>query len=136
MIHPLVDRGSGLAKVFPASGDGKYGIIFAHNMDNNPAYQNFYLFTIENNEYFALQKVRGSQVETVVSEPVKPGIIGTSGDLYLRVKAFNNFALLYANGELLKMVSIDEPVKGGIGLYAGPKIRVEFSQIKAAPAEH
>jgi protein phosphatase len=124
------------AKVLSGSGNGKYGIIFAHNAVNTPKYQNFYLFTIDNAGHFALHKVAGTQVQTIVSEVIKPGIIGSSGQVYLRLKAFNNVVLMYANGELLKMVTIAEQVKGEVGLYVDPKLSVEFSRIKVSPAEN
>jgi tetratricopeptide (TPR) repeat protein len=125
-----------MAKALSVGNNARYGVIFAHNTENTPEYQNFYLFTIDNAEHFALQKVVGTHVKTIISEVIKPGIIGSSGQVYLRLKALDNFVLLYANGELLKMVSIDESVKGGVGLYVDPKLRVEFSKIKISPAEY
>jgi hypothetical protein len=124
------------AKVLSGSGDGKYGIIFAHNTAIASKFQNFYLFTIDNGGHFALQKVVGTYVKTIVSEVMKPGIIGSSGEVYLRLKAFNSYILMYANGELLKMVSVDEQVSGGVGLYVDPKLSIEFSRLKISPAEN
>lgn len=124
-----------VASVLSGSGEGKFGIILGHKPGQILQPKNFYLFTIDRTEHFTLQKINQPEAKTLVAEVVKPGIISNFSKIHLRVKCLNNFILLYANGELLKIVSVDEPVQGGIGLYSDPHISVEFSQIQIAPLE-
>lgn len=122
-----------IAKVLSGSGAQRFGIILGHNWDDGAPEQNFYLFTVSLEGSFAFQKVTQAGVQTLISEAIKPGILGHTGQAHLRVKSLDGFILMYANGELLKMAPIGQPVKGGIGLYADPKISVEFSRLKISP---
>jgi len=122
-----------VASLLSGAGEGKFGIILGHNTEQSPQSQNFYLFTIDKTEHFTLQKIGRAGIKTLVNEIVKPGIISNFSKVHLRVKSLNNFILMYANGELLKIASVDEPVKGGVGLYSDPHISVEFSQLQISP---
>lgn len=124
-----------VASVLSGSGEGKFGIILGHKPGQNLQPKNFYLFTIDKTEHFTLQKINQPGVETLVTEVIKPGIISNFSKIYLRVKCLNNFILMYANGELLKIVSVGEPIKGGVGLYSDPHLSVEFSQLQISPVE-
>lgn len=124
-----------VASVLSGSGEGKFGIILGHEPEFGLKPQNFYLFTIDRTEHFTLQKIDQPEVKTLVTEVIKPGIISNFSQVHLRVKSLNNFILMYANGELLKIVSVGEPVKGGVGLYSDPRISVTFSQLQISPVE-
>ena len=121
------------ARVLSGSGTQRFGIILGHHVGDGMPERGFYLFTVDLGGYFSLQKVLQAGVQTLISEAIKPGILGQTGQVQLRVKTLNGFILMYANGELLKMAPIGQPVKGGIGLYADPKISVEFSRLKISP---
>lgn len=124
------------AKVLSASGSGRYGIIFGTDAEASSGSTNFYLFLIDEGGQFILQYIAADKVKTLVSDPIKPGILNASHVVHLKVKSFENNLLLYANGELLKMVSLAEPVAGGVGIYVDPRMSVEFSRFKIAPAQY
>lgn len=124
-----------VASLLSGAGEGKFGIILGHEVRQSLQPQNFYLFTIDKTEHFTLQKVDRAGVKTLVDEVIKPGIISNFNRVHLRVKCLNNFILMYANGELLKIASVNEPVRGGVGLYSNPHISVEFSQLQISPVE-
>ncbi len=123
------------AKVLSASGGGRYGIIFGHNGDASPGAKNFYIFLIDQEGQFILQHIAADKVKTLVSDPIKPGILSASRVVHLKVKNFDNNILLYANGELLKMVTLAQPAVGGVGMYVDPRMNVEFSRFKISPAQ-
>lgn len=113
---------------------GRYGIIFGHETAGKQPYRHFYLFFVNGNGQYALVEVNDRQVNKLVSENIRPDFFAQHDKVYLKVKYFGKLILLYANGELLKMVPVDRPRKGGVGLYADPKLNVEFSNFKVAPA--
>lgn len=123
------------AKVLSASGGGRYGIIFGHDGETSSSAKNFYIFLIDQEGQFILQHIAADKVKTLVSDPIKPGILSASRVVHLKVKSFDNNILLYANGELLKMVTLAQPAAGGVGMYVDPRMNVEFSRFKIAPAQ-
>lgn len=123
-----------LANALSGSRNGKYGIIFGHNMEAANPYKNFYLFSVDNNGNYALQEVTERSVRILVAEQIQPGILRDYGAIHLKVKYIGNLILLYANGELLKMTPTKRMQTGGVGLYVDPKLKVEFSDFKASPA--
>jgi len=123
------------AKVLSASGGGRYGIIFGHDAEAPSSAKNFYIFLIDQEGQFILQHIAADKVKTLVSDPIKPGILSASRAVHLKVKSVDNNILLYANGELLKMVSLPQPAIGGVGMYVDPRMSVEFSRFKISPAQ-
>ncbi|RMH87093.1 MAG: hypothetical protein D6681_15805 [Calditrichaeota bacterium] len=110
---------------------GNYGIIFGHALDEEP-YRNFYLFSVDGSHY-ALQEVSPRHVKYLVSGRLHQNRKQSSGPIVLKVKVLDKLVLLYANGQLLKMLTLERPLHSGIGLYADPKMRVEFSRLRIHP---
>lgn len=113
---------------------GKYGIIFGHETAGVQPYKNFFLFSIDGNGRYTLEEVTSRSVNMLASEYIRPDVLRSYDQVQLKVKSFGKLILLYANGELLKMVPVDRPRGGGVGLYADPKLRVVFSGLKISPA--
>lgn len=124
------------AKVLSASEEGRYGIIFGHDTETSSSAKNFYIFLIDLAGQFILQQVIADKVKTLVADPIKPGILNANRAVHLKVKSFDNNILLYANGELLKMISLSQPISGGVGMYVDPRMSVEFSRFKISPAQY
>ncbi|MCB0293158.1 MAG: hypothetical protein KDH97_23085, partial [Calditrichaeota bacterium] len=83
---------------------------------------------------YTLEEVTARSVNMLASEYIRPDVLRSYDQVQLKVKSFGKLILLYANGELLKMVPVERPRGGGVGLYADPKLRVVFSGLKIAPA--
>lgn len=113
---------------------GKFGIIFGHETTGTQPYKNFLLFYVNGYGEYSLVEVRGRNVRTLVVENIRPDIFNHYDKVHLKVKSFGKLILLYANGELLKMIPVNRARKGGVGLYSDPKINVEFSNFKISPA--
>ena len=116
------------------SRNGKYGLIFGHDLSNDAPGERFFLFTVDSNGNYSLQRVTKHSVKILVSEPIKAGIIGNYDQIQLKVKSFGKLILLYANGVLLKMLPLNVEQSGGVGLYADPKMQVEFSGFRILPS--
>ncbi len=124
------------ARRLRGSLNGKYGIIIGHNLNAAAKPANFMLFTVDSNGHFSLQYISPRSVKILVSEPIKPGIVGNFDQIHLKVKSYGKMIFLYANGVLLKMQSVEIPLTGGVGLYVDPKMRVEFSGFAVLPIEN
>jgi serine/threonine protein phosphatase PrpC len=115
------------------SRNGKYGIIFGHYLDDDAPGEAFFLYSVDSNGNFSVQQVTRHSVKILVSEPIKPGIIGNYDQIHLRVKSLGKLVLLYANGVLLKMLPLAVEQSGGVGLYTDPKMQVEFTDFRIQP---
>ncbi len=113
--------------------NGKFGIIFGHDLQNGIKPNSFMLFTVDRNGNYSLQRVSQRSVRILVADQIKPGIIGNFNQIHLKVKSFGKLTLLYANGVLLKMVPNEWGQHGGVGLYVDPKLRMEFSHFRILP---
>jgi|GEM_PF-5339688 len=111
-------------------GNGKYGIIFGHNISD--PFQSFYLFTIDKDSQYALERISRNSINKITNGSVPVGVKQSNSPTQLKIKCIDKTILLYANGELLTMVT-DKTVRGGIGLYADPNMQVEFSGLSAEP---
>lgn len=111
-------------------GNGKYGIIFGHNISD--PFHSFYLFTIDKDSQYTLERISRKSIKKITSGSIPVGIKQNDVPTQLKIKCIDKTILLYANGDLLTMVT-DKTVRGGIGLYSGPNMRVEFSGLSAEP---
>ncbi|MEL6824106.1 MAG: hypothetical protein AAFP70_20300, partial [Calditrichota bacterium] len=111
-------------------GNGKYGIIFGHNISD--PFHSFYLFTVDKDSKYALERISRKSISKITSGSIPVGIKQNNLPTQLKIKCIDKTILLYANGDLLTMVT-DKTVRGGIGLYADPNMQVEFSELSAEP---
>ncbi|MGH1366099.1 MAG: protein phosphatase 2C domain-containing protein [Calditrichia bacterium] len=118
------------AKRVGGLGNGKYGIIFGHDISD--PFDNFYLFTIDKDSRFALQRISRKSIKTIASGEIPVSLNQNLTPAQLKIKCIDKTILLYVNGHLLTMVT-DKNVRGGIGLYADPNMRVEFAGLTAEP---
>lgn len=118
------------AKTLAGNPSGRYGIIFGHQPNVGSRFKSFFLFAIDNRARYALQHVTPNRVQILVSGQIDPGIQGGYDVVQIKVKCIGKWIFLYVNGQTINMVDVKQPVRGGVGLYVDPKLRVEFSQFK------
>lgn len=123
------------ARVLSRNASGRYGLIFGHREGAGSRYRNFFLFTIDTHARYALQHVTTKHVRILVSGQIDPGIQGGYDVMQLKVKYIGKWIFLYVNGQTVNMIDMQEPVRGGVGLYVDPKLRVEFSQFRVVNPE-
>ncbi|RMF57989.1 MAG: hypothetical protein D6748_09945 [Calditrichaeota bacterium] len=113
---------------------GSYGIIFGHQPYPRQNYRHFYLFSIQPDSRYELQQVTPDGVRVLVSGQIAPGVQGGYKVTQLKVKTIGKLVVLYVNGITLYIKELDQVVKGGVGLYVDPKLRVQFTNFKILPS--
>ncbi|NIW79318.1 MAG: hypothetical protein GWN16_07590 [Calditrichae bacterium] len=122
-------------RVINAEEEGKYGVIFGHDLDERGRYHHFYLFSINTDFEYSLERITDNQIDVLDSAPVQPSVADGNKFTHLKVKSLGQLVLLYANGDLLNMLKVDKPDTCGFGFYADPKLQVKFSDFKISPVQ-
>jgi hypothetical protein len=102
------------------------GLIF-HYQDN----QNFYLFSVSSDGYYALELMRGAEWETLIDWTESDAISATRNTL--RVETKGDRITLKVNGELLETTQDNTLVRGDAGLavssFATSQVMIRFDNL-------
>lgn len=113
---------------------GRLGIIMGYKEKVEDRFVTFYLFSITGRKEFLLERISAEKTERLLSVPIGAGSEEDFSALYLRAKCLGPWIMIYLNQKLLKAWLGKEIVKGNIGLFVDPNIRVEFSQFRFSSA--
>ncbi|MFQ5825606.1 MAG: protein phosphatase 2C domain-containing protein [bacterium] len=122
------------AKVINSNFKGRYGIILGYKTMDEEPYETFYLFSVFRQKQFLLQKYSNFKKELIISIPTRVDQINDDRSVQLKVKCQGPYIILYANQRRLYVCYGYENIKGRVGLYADPNLRVEFSKIEISKA--
>lgn len=124
------------AEVFSGRSTSKFGIIFGHQPNSVNPTKDFYLFSVNGDGEYTLQRISSRKIQFLDRGKIPPNTQDSYNTAGLQVKCMGNLVLLYANNELLKMVTLPEPLtETGVGLYADPRLEIEFSNFVVSPAQ-
>ena len=113
---------------------GKIGLIVGYRAGNGSNSDDYFLYTVNGQKNFTLEKISGSESEELLSIPYPSDELDKSNELTLKVKCLGPWIMVYNNQKLLKAWLSQKFIRGKVGLFADPNKQVLFSDFRVSPA--
>jgi serine/threonine protein phosphatase PrpC/tetratricopeptide (TPR) repeat protein len=112
-------------KLYYFKGNSRVGIIIGYEPPSSGNSENYFLFTLQNENNYVLQKISGNNVQRLLF--LYPNDLRSDPEeCHLKIKCFDNVISIYNEGRLLSSYQNADRVTGRVGFFADKNVSAKF----------